>query len=237
MNFGPAFEVLFKRTFRVLAVCSFLGALCCFAQFSDPQVRDGTTFTASVDHSIRASHAKPGDHVQFRVVQSFMLGGEVVPEGAKISGQVVVARKVDKKAKLDSLLAVVANNISWKKRSVRISAWIVGFGSVKYSRRDALTSLGARIGSKNIAKSTETTDRPNSNLSHNSVPLGPEMFTTFDPDAGSTMFDCAGAVRDIRLIRKPYKGVGAMLIHDDGDVYLPKYLLVMMEQMTVEDPF
>lgn len=189
-----------------------------------------------MDRSIRASHAQVGDRVQLRVVQPFLLGGEVVPEGAKISGQVVIARKVDKKAKLDSLLAIVANTISWKKKSARLSAWIVGFGSVKFSKRDPLTSLGAKIGSKNMAKITETTERPSSTRSQNSMPLGPEMFTTFDPDAGSTMFDSAGAVRDIRLVRKPYKSVGTMLVHDDGDVYLPKYLLVMMEQMKIEDP-
>lgn len=236
MNLCHSPELRFDCTFRTLVVLLLLGTSCCFAQFSDPQLRDGTTFVASVDHSVRASHAKPGDHVQFRVAQPFMLGGEVVPEGAKISGQVVVARKVDKKTKLDSLLAIVADHIAWKKRSVRVSAWIVGFGSIKFSKRDPLTSLGAKIGPRTMAKMNETTDHLNSNPREGGQPLGPDIFTTLDPEAGSTTFDPAVATRDIRLVRKPFKSVGTILMHDDGDIYLPKELLVMMEQMDLVDP-
>ena len=169
--------------------------------------------------------------MQFTVAQAFMLGGEVVPEGAKISGQIVVARKLDKRAKLDALLAIVADHVSWKKKSVRISAWIVGFGGIKFSTRDPLSSLGSRIGPSVMAKLKETTEHPNSTPREGAFPQGPEMFTTFDPEAGSTKFDFAGAVRDLKLVRKPYKAVGTMLMHDDGDVCLPRDLLLMMEQM------
>lgn len=203
------------------------------AQYSSPQLRSGETFVASVDHSIRASHAKPGDRAEFRVAQPFLLNGEVVPEGARIAGHVVVVRKLDKNAKLESLLAIVTDRISWKKKSVALSAWIVGFGSVKISKTDRNDVTGAKLGTRMAARMAETTDRP-LNTSRNEF-KGLDPFTSFDPAVGNIRYDPAGFIGDIRILRKPTKKIGALLVHDDGDIYLPKTLLVMLEQIEVDN--
>lgn len=208
------------------------GASFTLAQYSSPQLHNGTTFVASVDHAIRASHAKPGDQVDLRVAQPFLLNGEVIPQGAKIKGHVVVARRVDKKAKLDSLLAIVADEISWKKKSVAVRAWIVGFGSVRVSTGNGKEKL--RMDQRVRAIMSETTDRPASTLGRGR--RGPELFGASAPIATSTTYDPSAFVQDLRIARNPASNIGTLLVHDDGDVYLPKSLLILMEQIEVSDP-
>ncbi len=214
------------RSCKVFVVLSLIAIPYSFAQFSDPQVHVGTTFVASVDRSIRASHAKAGDGVEFRVAQPFLLGGEVVPRGTKISGHVVLARKLDKKAKLESLLAIVADRIAWKKRSFSVKAWIVGFGSIKVSKTDRNNGMGGTFGARMAARMAETTDRP-------MPPSTKESLTASDSTAGNITYDPAAFVGDIRILRKPSKDIGTVLVHDDGDIDLPKTLLVMLEQIDI----
>lgn len=221
------------RAFRMLILASLFSVLSGSPQLFS-QSNSGTTFVASMNQSLRASRAKRGDYVEFRVVQPFIFKGDVIPEGAKISGHVVVARKVDKKAKLDSQLAVVAEEVSWKQKSVRLSAWIVGFGSIKFSTQDAHQRPEMRLGQRMRRKMKEELDRVNSNGDPMATDAG--LFTRSDPDAGSTYYDLARVVRDIRLLRKPQKDIGTLLLHDDGDIYLPRDLLVLMEQIDTVDP-
>ncbi len=217
----------------VLIAVLLFAARSTLAQYSSPQLHNGTTFVASVDHSIRASHAKPGDAVDLRVAEPFLLNGEVVPVGAKIKGHVVIARKVDKKAKLDSLLAIVADEISWRKKSVAVKAWIIGFGSVRVSAGDRNEKNTVGLDQRTRAILAETTDHPMSTLA--SRRHGSEAFAAYEPMAATTTYDPAAFVRDLKVVRKPGNNVGAVLLHDDGDIYLPNSLLVLMEEIDVGD--
>jgi hypothetical protein len=216
------------RSPKVLLVLLLFATRFTLAQLSDPQLHNGMTFVASVDHSIRASHAKPGDPVNFRLAQSFLLNGDVVPEGAKITGHIVVARKVDKKTKLDSLLAIVADEISWKKKSVSIRAWVVGFGSVRFSAAVGNEEARARLDPRMKAIMAETTDRPAPIPVGQSQEFGGAAGSAF---AATTVYDPTAFVRDLKVVRNPEKRLGTLLVHDDGDIYLPKSLLVLMEQI------
>lgn len=216
---------------RALVLCVFLAASCSVAQFSDSQLRNGSTFIASVDHSIRASHAKPGERVQFKVAQAFLLNGEVIPARARVVGHVVTARKGDKKSNSHALLAVVADSVSWKKKSVRLSAWIVAFGSRKVSVSRGTENERVLLDPRSRAIMAETTDRPSS--AHSGRSRARNEFQAAPPSA--TVYDPAGFVRDIRIVRMPNPTVGTLLSHDDGDVYLPKGLLVLMEQIKVAE--
>ncbi len=218
------------RRLKVLVAFLFLAMCSSFAQFSESQLRNGSTFVASVDQSIRSSHAKPGDRAEFKVAQPFVLNGEVIPAQAKVLGHVVVARKGDKKSNLDSLLAVVADSVSWKKKTVRMSAWIVAFGSRKVSASRGGENETLRLDPRSRAIMAETTDRPSSATGRS---WGPKEFQATSPN--QTVYDPVGFVRDIRILRKPIPTLGTLLLHDDGDVYLPKGLLVLMEQIAVAE--
>jgi hypothetical protein len=126
------------------------------------------------------------------------------------------------------LLSVVADTISWKKRSVRISGWIVGFGSIKFSTPDSRQSAAMGLSRKMMEKMRATADRTNPKYN---MPIVPEVFTTFETDAGNTTYDSARFVRDLKLLRRPEKSIGTMLVHDDGDIYLPRDLLVLLEEI------
>lgn len=219
------------RRLTVLVAFVFLAASCSVAQFSDSQLRNGSTFAASVENSIRASHAKPGERVQFKVAQAFLLNGEVIPARAKIIGHVVVARMGEEKSNSPALLSVVADSVSWKKKSVRLSAWIIAFGARKVSGGRGTDDESLRLDRRGRAIMAETTDRPSS--ANSSRSWAPKEFEATSPNA--TVFDPRGFVRDIRIVRKPNPNLGTLLLQDDGDVYLPKGLLVLMEQIEVSE--
>lgn len=216
---------------RVLVAFMFFAACCSVAQLSDSQLHNGSTFVASVENSVRASHAKPGERVEFKVAQAFLLDGEVIPARAKIVGHVVVAHKGDKKSNVHSMLAVVADSVSWKKRSARLSAWIVAFGSRKVSVSRGSENETFRLDPRSRAIMSETTDRPS--FANSSRSWAPKEFEASSPSA--MMYDPAGFVRDIRIVRKPNPSLGTLLLHDDGDIYLPKGLLVLMEQIELPE--
>lgn len=218
---SPVIALLFAASFTL-------------AQSSSPQLHNGTIFIASVDHSIRASRAKPGDTVHLKVAQPFLSNGAVVPKGAKIKGHVVVVRNVDKTNNSEALLAIVADNVSWKTRSIKLCAWIVGFGSIKFSKANPYQNERMIFGRRMMDKMTKAADR--SDAKYLNAPASPEVFTTFDRDFGSTKYDFARVTRHFRLVRKPQKSIGTILVHDDGDIQLQKDLLVLMEEIDLGDP-
>jgi hypothetical protein len=190
----------------------------------------GPSFVASLDRSIQSSDCKNGDAVSLRVVQSFLLGQEVVPAGARVSAHIVIARKYNKQARTEAVLGISADQVSWKQKSIPLHAWIVGFVSRKITTAYyGVDRVGADVDRSWWDKLNETTDRPIPDSTHQT--LGTREFSTLDPNANTIKLGANTFVGHLKVRRKPSTTIGAALVHDDGDVKLPKGLLVVMEQI------
>src|SRR5512146_1552963 len=193
----------------------------------------GASFVASLDRSIQSSSCKDGDAISLRVVQSFLLGQEVVPAGAQVSAHVVIARKYDKQAGTEAVLGIAADQVSWKQKSIPVHAWIVGFVSRKVTTvYYGVDRVGTGVDRSWWDKLNETTDRPIPDSPYQT--LGRKEFSTVDPNAHTIKLGANTFVGHLKVRRRPSTKVGAALVHDDGDVKLPKGLLVVMEQIETD---
>ena len=190
----------------------------------------GASFVASLDRSVQSFNCKSGDAVSLRVGQSFLLGQEVVPAGAQVSAHIAIARKYDKQAGTEAVLGIAADQVSWKQKSIPVHAWIVGFVSRKVTTvYYGVDRFGTDIDRSWWDKLNETTDRPVPDSTYQA--LGRKEFSTVDPNAHTIKLGASTFVGHLKVRRKPFPTIGAALLHDDGDVKLPKGLLVVMEQI------
>jgi hypothetical protein len=90
-------------------------------------------YYAEVKKTLNTDKLKPGDPVEFSLLQATLLNGKVVaPANARLHGKVLQARAADRAAKQDSLLSILVDTITWKENSVPICASISGFGTREF---------------------------------------------------------------------------------------------------------
>ena len=86
----------------------------------------GTLFLpVTLEKTLRVEKSHPGDRVNMRLAEPVLFThGVVLPEGARLRGQVIEARKLD--GEHASRLAIVVDRAEWKGNAVSLHAFLSG---------------------------------------------------------------------------------------------------------------
>ncbi len=96
-----------------------------------------TRFPVELHQTVRASHAKVGDAIEFRTLEPTLIGnGVVVPENAKLLGEIVFIRSVSN-ATPPSWIRIVVNGLHWRNGQATLNAVVDGVYYVRSAYFDS----------------------------------------------------------------------------------------------------
>lgn len=92
--------------------------------------RSARVYYVELKKSLNAEKSKPGDPVEFGLLEPTLLPGRLVaPRNARLHGRVTEVQAYDRKSRQESRLSVLVDSITWKEKTVPVCATIAGFGA------------------------------------------------------------------------------------------------------------
>ena len=90
-------------------------------------------YYVEVKKTLNAEKLKPGDPVEFSLIEATLLSGHVVaPTRATMHGKVLQVQPANRSLGQQSLLSVLVDSITWKTNTVPVCASIAGFGTREF---------------------------------------------------------------------------------------------------------
>ena len=219
----------------VLPLSALAIALTATAQNSPPSTstsEPGMLFLpVSLEKTLRVEKSRPGDRVNFRLVEPVLFGhGVVLPEGTRLRGQVIEARKLDREP---SRLAIVVEQAEWKGNAFPLHAFISGILKVREVRQaksadwrclqyGERTGMGPRV-DKYPRSQGPSVSRP-LNCSSNPLAVSEERVTR---DRGADL-------KDVVLHRNFHDG-STLLFSHKKNIHLPGGIGLMLQNVPVDE--
>ncbi len=203
-----------------------------FGQVSDtpPAVSDNTTFPVSLARKISTAKLSVGDEIGFRSESAMLVAKTVVPAGALFHGRVTYVQMFDNEPGKESRLAILVHEVTWKKVSLPLRAWLVGWGSRRLKLNN--TNNSDRMGGV-TASTAETFNNSSPALNSSGAVRPPTEFAAASAP-NSTRIDYSPYTQGVRIFRYTDRAKGVMFVRAEKNIEFPADMPLLLQQISAD---